>query len=292
MIVLSSPTQMRSYSLGARRPLGLVPTMGALHAGHLALVDAARAHCTSVIVSIFVNPLQFGPGEDFARYPRAFEADVAMLEERGVQAVYAPSAEAMYRPGFGTSIDVGPVARPLEGALRPTHFAGVATVVTKLLHAIPCDVVYFGAKDAQQTVVIRRLLEDLDLPTRLEIVPIVRDADGLALSSRNAYLAPDERAAAPSLYRALQAAMAALRQGERDLDVIRKAARAEYVAPLREAYLELVDPATFEPLTEVRAPAILVGSAQVGAVRILDALGVPGADGIDPLTRRSVAATV
>ena len=179
--------------------------MGALHAGHLALVERARAECATVVASLFVNPLQFGPNEDFDRYPRAFEGDVAALHDAGVTLVYAPDVATMYPPGFGTRVDPGPVAEHYEGALRPGHFSGVATVCVKLFCAIGPDRAYFGAKDAQQVAVMQRIVRDLDLALELVVEPTVREADGLALSSRNVYLDPVERAAAPALQRALDA---------------------------------------------------------------------------------------
>lgn len=190
--------QTRAIVLALPRPIGFVPTMGALHAGHLALVASARATCASVVVSIFVNPLQFGESEDFARYPRELSADRALLEAANVDLVFAPDVTAMYPPGFSTYVDVGELGVRFEGAIRPTHFRGVATVVTKLLAIVQPDRLYLGQKDAQQTAVLRRVVRDLALPVTVEVVPTQRAADGLALSSRNTYLSERERAEAPA----------------------------------------------------------------------------------------------
>jgi pantoate--beta-alanine ligase len=261
------------------RPLGLVPTMGALHAGHLALVERAASECRSVIASIFVNPLQFGPNEDFARYPRAFENDAAQLQALGVALLFAPTVDAMYPPGFATAVDPGDVATRYEGALRPGHFRGVATVCTKLFNVAAADRAYFGQKDAQQVAVLRRIVRDLDLPVVLDVAPTVREEDGLALSSRNAYLDAAERAAAPGLYRALCAMQDAVTNGETRRNAIVAAGRARVRPPLREAYLDIVDPDTFMPI-DVLAPeqrVLAIGSVWIGTTRLLDniALAVP-----------------
>jgi pantoate--beta-alanine ligase len=244
--------------------------MGALHAGHRALVERAAKECASVAASIFVNPLQFGPGEDFERYPRAFASDREQLESLGVRLLFAPPVEEIYPPGFATTVDVGPLAERYEGALRPGHFRGVATVVLKLLAAIEPDVLYLGQKDVQQTAVIRRMLADLGVACSLVVAPTVREADGLALSSRNVYLDGEQRRVAPSLYRALRAAAGAIDAGATDRGAILALARRELEAPLREAYLDVVDGATFEPLDPVRAPAVVIGSGWLGTTRILD----------------------
>ena len=194
---------LRAVLALAERPIGLVPTMGALHEGHLSLVRAARDDCATVVASIFVNPSQFAPGEDFERYPRNLEGDLAKLEREEVDYVFTPSVEEVYPPGFATTVSVAGPALPLEGEARPGHFDGVATVVAKLLLQSLPDRAYFGRKDAQQVAVVRRLVRDLDIPTEVVMLPTVREADGLALSSRNAYLTPEERAAAPVLFRVL-----------------------------------------------------------------------------------------
>ena len=249
------------------RAIGLVPTMGALHAGHLSLVELARRENDVTVVSVFVNPLQFGPHEDFERYPRDEARDRAMLETAGVHAVYMPSVAAMYPPGSTTRVEVGAVAEPLEGAARPAHFTGVATVVTKLFAAVQPDRAYFGQKDAQQVAVIRRLTADLDLGVEIRVGPTVRESDGLATSSRNVYLGVEERKAATSLSRGLRAAAAAYAAGERVSERLREAIVAEVSAePLvRLEYAEVVDPETFT------APGRLaVVAARVGMTRLID----------------------
>jgi pantoate--beta-alanine ligase len=270
VIVARAPSEVRAALREAERPVGLVPTMGALHAGHLALVDAARAQCRTVVASIFVNPLQFGPNEDFARYPRAFESDCVKLRDAGVAVVYAPDAATVYPPGFATTLDPGPVAELYEGALRPGHFRGVATVCVKLFATVAPERAYFGAKDAQQCAVLRRVVADLDLPLEIVVRPTIREADGLALSSRNVYLSAEERTAAPALRRALLAIADAVNGGEGDRERAVARGRALLAAPLREAYLDVVDPQTFAPLDETRPPALAIGSVWLGATRLLD----------------------
>jgi pantoate--beta-alanine ligase len=274
MQILRTAAEAAQAARRSARPLALVPTMGAVHAGHLALVERARRECTTVMASIFVNPLQFGPSEDFARYPRAFESDVRQLEAAGVDLVFAPSVEEMYPPGFDTAIDPGAIATRYEGALRPGHFRGVATVCLKLFGIAGAERAYFGAKDAQQLAVLRQVLRDLSLGPELVVVPTVRELDGLALSSRNAYLSPAERAAAPKLYRALQAMADAVERGETDRDRIVAAGRAHIVAPLREAYLDLVDPATFQPVHHAGGAGphdlTAIGSMWLGSTRLID----------------------
>ncbi|HTD33147.1 MAG TPA: pantoate--beta-alanine ligase [Candidatus Elarobacter sp.] len=269
-MIARTAAEVREALAGAERPVGLVPTMGALHAGHLALVRLAREESRTVAVSIFVNPLQFGPNEDYDRYPRAFEGDVAALREAGADVIYAPDAATMYPPGFATSVDPGPLGEVFEGALRPGHFRGVATVCVKLFAAVRPDRAYFGAKDAQQVAVLRRVVADLDLPLELAVAPTVRERDGLALSSRNVYLDPEQRAAAPSLHRALDAIVAAVRAGETDRERALARGRAQLAAPLREAYLDVVDPATFDARDPVRAPALAIASAWAGTTRLID----------------------
>ena len=258
---------------GLPRPHGFVPTMGALHAGHLALADAARADCGSITASVFVNPLQFAPSEDLAKYPRDFDGDRRRLQEHGVALLFAPDVHAMYPPGFSTAVDVGPMGTTFEGAIRPTHFRGVATVVAKLLNIMQPDVLLLGQKDAQQTAVLRRLVRDLAFPTEVRIVPTVRDADGLALSSRNAYLSPEHRAAAPSLYAALTALRLLLYQG------MSKPAAVEQATTILSQqaqldYLDVVDADTFEPLQALRPPAFIIGAARFGTTRLLDNLWI------------------
>jgi pantoate--beta-alanine ligase len=248
--------------------------MGALHAGHRSLFERARAECESIVASIFINPLQFGPGDDFERYPRAFEGDCEALDALGVAVIFAPPVEELYPAGFETAVEVGPTASRFEGALRPGHFRGVATVVLKLLNVLQPDVLYLGEKDAQQSAVVRRMLIDLNVPCSLAVVPTVRDTDGLALSSRNVYLDRDERRAAPGLYQALCNAADAVCAGATDRTRVLDDARRAFVPPLREAYLDVVDPVTFEPLDPLRAPALVVGSGWLGTTRIIDNVAV------------------
>ncbi|TMF93162.1 MAG: pantoate--beta-alanine ligase [Chloroflexi bacterium] len=250
-----------------RRSIGLVPTMGALHAGHLSLVELARRENDVVVVSVFVNPIQFGPGEDFARYPRDPDRDARLLGEGEVDAIYEPRTELMYPPGASTRVHVGGIAEPLEGKARPGHFEGVATVVTKLLAAVEPDRAYFGQKDAQQVAVVKRLVRDLDLGVEIRVGPIVREEDGLALSSRNVYLDPAERKAAASLSDALRDAARAYAAGERDPVRLRAVLvarlRAEPLADLE--YAELVDAATFE-----KPGTLAVIAARIGKTRLID----------------------
>jgi pantoate--beta-alanine ligase len=239
--------------------------MGALHAGHMSLVAAARAENARVVVSIFVNPLQFGPGEDFERYPRPTDADLALLREARVDAVYMPSQAALYPPGSSTRFRVGGITESLEGAFRPGHFEGVATVVTKLLWATHADRAYFGQKDAQQVAVVQRLAADLDSGVEIRVCPTVRDADGLAVSSRNAYPGPAERAAALSLSRALRTAAADYQAGERDLAALRERIRAILAAEPMAAvdYAEVVDPSTFQPPGRLAVLAVRIGKTRL-----------------------------
>jgi pantoate--beta-alanine ligase len=270
MRITRDPAEAREALRSAERPLGLAPTMGALHAGHLALVRRARAECRTVAASVFVNPLQFGPNEDFERYPRAFDGDVAALREAGVDLIYAPDVATMYPPGFATTVDPGPLGERYEGALRPGHFRGVATVCVKLFTTLGPDRVYFGAKDAQQVAVLRRVIEDLNLPVELVVAPTVREPDGLALSSRNVYLDPEQRAAAPGIHRALDAIVRAVRAGETDRERALARGRAELAAPLREAYLDVVDPVTFDAPAALRPPVLAIASAWLGTTRLID----------------------
>ncbi|HTJ24567.1 MAG TPA: pantoate--beta-alanine ligase [Candidatus Limnocylindria bacterium] len=270
MLTVRTPGDLREALRKSERPIGLVPTMGALHAGHLTLVRRARAESATVVVSLFVNPLQFGPNEDYARYPRAFESDLAALAAAGVDAVYAPDVATMYPPGFATSVDPGPVAERYEGALRPGHFRGVATVCVKLFATVGAERAYFGAKDAQQVAVLQRVVADLDLPVELVVCPTVREFDGLALSSRNVYLSAEERAAAPALHRALDAIVQAVRAGERDRERAVAVGRAELLAATREAYLDVVDPRTFVPPARLEPPVLAIGSVWAGTTRLID----------------------
>ena len=241
--------------------------MGALHAGHMRLVEVARRENDVVVVSVFVNPIQFGPNEDLARYPRDWDRDYELLNEAEVDAVYRPSVEAMYPPDSSTRVHVDGVAEPLEGAARPGHFEGVATVVTKLFGAVEPDRAYFGQKDAQQVAVVKRVVRDLDLDVDISVVPTVRESDGLALSSRNVYLSPDERQAARSLSAALRQAAAAYAEGERDPERLRAILQTRLgVEPLLQIdYAEVVDPATFQ-----KPGTLAVIAARVGKTRLID----------------------
>jgi pantoate--beta-alanine ligase len=256
---------------------GFVPTLGYLHEGHLSLIRRARAENDRVAVSIFVNPTQFGPHEDYARYPRDLERDLRLLEPLGVDLVFVPSAEEMYPPGFQTWVIVEEVSRPLEGASRPGHFRGVATVVAKLFHILQPDRAYFGQKDAQQTVVIRRMVQDLNIPVEIVICPTVREPDGLAMSSRNTYLNPEERRSATVLFRALQIAKARYEAGERDAERLREAMREVIRAePLaRIDYVSVADPETLRELEQVEGPALLSLAVYIGTTRLIDNIMLP-----------------
>jgi pantoate--beta-alanine ligase len=254
-----------------RERVGLVPTMGALHRGHLALVEAARRDCRRVVASLFVNPKQFGPREDFTAYPRDEAADLAKFREGGIDLVFAPTVEEMYPSGFVTSVRLGGIGEVLEGAHRAGHFDGVATVVSKLLLQCLPDTAYFGEKDYQQLLVVRRMARDLDIPVRVEGVPTVREPDGLALSSRNIYLSPQERQIAPFLHRVLNDTAAAIAATP---DTI-AANLQKGIAVLRQAgfvpdYLEMRDAADLSPMTALDRPARLLAAARLGRTRLID----------------------
>jgi pantoate--beta-alanine ligase len=259
--------------------------MGALHAGHLSLVRASRRECDLTVVSIFVNPTQFGPGEDFSRYPRTFDADLALLAGEGPTVVFAPTPEAIYQPGAETFVDVGALAEPWEGRHRPGHFRGVATIVLKLFHLIPADAAYFGRKDYQQALVIRRMVEDLDVPIDVRVCPTVREPDGLAMSSRNRYLAPDERRRALAISEALRLADALLRGGERRAEVIAERARRHLhdVGEIQLDYVAVADPATLAPLATVETTALVAIAARVGSTRLIDNATIGAAEPNGPI---------
>ncbi|MGE3142529.1 MAG: pantoate--beta-alanine ligase [Hyphomonadaceae bacterium] len=272
MKVLHTIAEVRAARAGYPR-LGFVPTMGALHEGHLSLVRAARARCGAAAVSIFVNPTQFNDKSDFARYPRTLEADVALLAQEGCDLVFAPGANELYPQGFATRVDVGPVSAPLEGAARPGHFTGVATVVAKLLNIVQPTEAFFGQKDAQQVAVIRRLARDLDLPTQIVALPTVREADGLAMSSRNVHLSPQDRAAAIVIYRALNAAQKAFEEGERDGEKLRALMRAILAQETRGVveYVSVAHPGSLEESGVIGAEGALASLAvRFGATRLID----------------------
>jgi pantoate--beta-alanine ligase len=265
---IATPAALRAWSEDARRGglrVGLVPTMGALHAGHVSLVRRARRECGRTAVSIFVNPLQFTPGEDFERYPRRLDADLEVLRAEGVDAAYLPTVDAMYPPGATTRVRVGELDEVLEGACRPGHFEGVATVVLKLFEAARPHRAYFGQKDAQQAALVTRLARDLDTGVEVVVCPTVREPDGLALSSRNAYLGGDERRAALSLVGALRAANDRYAAGERDPPALRAAMRATLAAePLaRVDYAEVVDGETFRPPGPLAVLAVWIGATRL-----------------------------
>lgn len=255
--------------------VALVPTMGALHAGHMALLAEARKRADHVIASLFVNPAQFGDGEDFGRYPRREEADVQMLERAGCDLLWMPSVHVVYPDGFSTKVSVAGVSERWEGEARPGHFAGVATVVAKLLLSVRPDVALFGEKDFQQLAVIRRMVADLSVPVEIAGVPTVRDPDGLALSSRNAYLSPDERQRAIALPRALTGARAAILAGAQVATALRDAKQALIDAGfLRIDYLALVDASTLEPLDTPHGEMRLIAAAVIGTTRLIDNISV------------------
>jgi pantoate--beta-alanine ligase len=256
------------------RSTGFVPTMGALHAGHLSLVRTALAESQPVIASIFVNPTQFGPSEDFQKYPRTFEADSRKLEDAGVVYLFAPDAAEIYPPGFRTWVDVEGLSERLEGKARRGHFRGVTTVVLKLLEIVQAQKAYFGRKDAQQARIIRQMARDLHLDSEIVVCPIVREPDGLAMSSRNAYLNTEERRAATILFRALDGARASISRGERDAlrltAAMREALRSE---PLADPdYVELVDAETLEQVTRLRGVCLALLAVRIGPVRLIDNL--------------------
>ena len=281
-VVLSTIPAARQWVQAERsagKTIGLVPTMGALHEGHLSLFRRARQRCDRVIASLFVNPLQFGPAEDYDRYPRDFERDLALIEQEGLDAVFHPEAQAMYPQPPEISVSPGRLGELLCGRSRPGHFQGVATVVAKLLNILQPDVAFFGQKDAQQAIIIKRMVEDLNFPVAIEVCPIVREPDGLALSSRNLYLSAEERACAPVLYRALRRAEMLIRSGVRDAarleeemqEVIRAAPGVEL------DYACVVDRQSLNEVQEVTGEVLLAVAARFGKTRLIDNLMVaPG----------------
>ncbi len=270
--------EMRTASRAVRRAgkrLGFVPTMGALHEGHLSLVRAARAASDVVASSIFVNPTQFGPNEDLAKYPRSFERDCELLEREGVDLLFAPTAEEMYGTGAVTWVTVEGLSGKLDGRSRPGHFRGVTTVVAKLFHVVEPDVAFFGQKDAAQVAIIRRMVCDLNLAVEIVVCPIVREADGLAMSSRNAYLDPEQRKRALVLHRSLLRVQQLASAGERSAARLLAAGREEFAAENRENsvrldYFEIVDPDTLDPVEDVSGGALVAVAAYVGNTRLID----------------------
>ena len=275
--VITSVAEMRSFSRQARargKSIALVPTMGALHEGHLSLVRQAKRQCDVVIVSIFVNPTQFGPGEDFSVYPRRPEQDLEALRSLKVDAIFKPDTGEMYPHGYDSAVEPGGIANLLEGARRPGHFRGVATVVVKLFNMVRPDVTYFGQKDFQQVLVVRRVVEELNLDVQLAVCPIVREEDGLAMSSRNAYFSPEDRKAAPVLYRALRSGEKLAQAGETDTKRIREEVEKVLAAEPRAQmeYVAIVDSARLTPIDRVTAGCVALVAARVGPVRLVDNL--------------------
>ncbi len=281
MQIFRTITDMRAASRAARREgkrVGFVPTMGALHEGHLSLVRAAKSQCDVVVASIFVNPLQFGPKEDLAKYPRDFDRDCELLKKEGVDFLFAPPVEEMYPAGAVTHVTVEGLTDRLCGRSRPGHFRGVTTVVAKLFHIVEPDVAFFGQKDAAQLAIIRQMVRDLNFAVEIEACPIVREPDGLAMSSRNAYLNPEERKAALALYRALKRLQELFDQGERNAARLIEAGKAAFTGEevARLDYLEIVDSDSLESLAEVKRTALAAVAGFVGTTRLIDNLMLLG----------------
>jgi len=272
MKTISSFSEFRAARLALPGPVGFVPTMGFLHQGHLSLVRAARSDCASIVASIFVNPTQFGPNEDLSAYPRDLPRDLEFLEKEGVDLVWTPLTDEMYPDGHQTWVTVTEVTQPLEGAMRPGHFRGVTTVVAKLFNAVQPDKAYFGQKDAQQAAVIRQMVRDLNYPIDIVVCPIVREADGLAMSSRNVYLNPDERSSAPVLSRSIGLAHQMFDQGERDGASIRARMMdlfdQERLA--RVQYISFADPVTLKELETIGDTALVSMAVYFGKTRLID----------------------
>lgn len=275
--ILTTIDEMRLESRAVRRAgkrLGFVPTMGALHEGHLSLVRAARAGSDVVAASIFVNPTQFGPTEDLAKYPRSFERDCGLLEREGVELLFAPSVEEMYPAGAVTWVTVEELSGKLDGRSRPGHFRGVTTVVAKLFHIVEPDAAFFGQKDAAQVAIVRRMVRDLNLPVEIVVCPIVREPDGLAMSSRNAYLDAGQREQALVLHRSLERVRTMVVAGERDAAKLGAAGRAEFAgeSSVRLDYFEIVNSDTLDPVADVSGGALVAVAAFVGTTRLIDNL--------------------
>ena len=285
---ISSLSAMRAWTRAEKargRRVGFVPTMGFLHEGHLRLVDRARELADRVVLSVFVNPLQFGPQEDFSRYPRDLDRDRQLAQARSVDCLFAPERSAMYPAEPIARVAAGPMADVLEGKLRPGHFSGVLTVVAKLFHVVEPDVALFGRKDLQQAILVQRLVRDLDFPLEIEVAPTVRELDGLALSSRNTYLSPDERRSALALSRALRAVEQAWRGGQADAAALQKKGMETLAAPgVQPEYLALVDEA-LAPVERVTAKTIVLVAARVGATRLIDNVVLGEGLAADPAVR-------
>jgi pantoate--beta-alanine ligase len=271
---VTSMSELRTFCQKLPEPVGLVPTMGFLHEGHLSLVRQARNECDSVVVSIFVNPTQFGPAEDLSNYPRNLQHDLELLASENVDVVWTPTTDEMYPAGYQTWITLDELVKPLEGSMRPGHFRGVATVVSKLFNCVQPQKAYFGQKDAQQAAVIRRMSADLNFPVEVVVCPIVREADGLAMSSRNVYLDPKERQAATVLYRSLNAAQFAYENGERNTGTIRQVVtdiiNAEPLARLQ--YISCADNDTLLELDSIKGKSLLSMAVYFGKTRLIDNL--------------------
>ena len=277
MKIFATITETRAECRRARangKRLGLVPTMGALHEGHLSLVRAAKTQCDTVVVSLFVNPTQFGPTEDLAKYPRPFERDRELLEKEGVAILFAPPVDEMYPKGEVTRVAVEGLSEKLDGRSRPGHFRGVTTVVSKLFHIIEPDIAFFGQKDAAQSAIIRRLVRDLNFPVEIVICPIVREPDGLAMSSRNVYLSTEDRQSALVLHRSLGLVEEKFRAGEKDAAQLIAIARQVFAQKpqVRLDYFEIVDPDTLDPVERIQQPALVAVAAYVGSTRLIDNL--------------------
>jgi pantoate--beta-alanine ligase len=275
MQVATTTSEIRAWVKEARaagKTVGFVPTMGALHVGHVSLIEAAAARCGYVIVSLFVNPTQFGPGEDFEKYPRPLENDLALCERHGVDAVFAPSRAEMYLRDNLTWVTVEKVSEPLCGRFRPGHFRGVATVCAKLFNIVGADLAFFGQKDAQQVAVIRRMVADLNMPLQIVVCPTVREPDGLATSSRNQYLSPQERKEATVIYRSLQRSAELIGQGETDAARItdQMCGILRQVPALRIEYVSIVDAESLEDLQQVKDKVLVAVAARLGSTRLID----------------------
>jgi pantoate--beta-alanine ligase len=272
MQIVSTLPDLRSARLSFSGTVGLVPTMGYLHDGHLSLVRRAREECDHIVVSIFVNPTQFGPNEDLSKYPRDLERDLSLIEPLGADLVWMPTAEMMYPEGYQTWVEVEAMTRPLEGAMRPGHFRGVTTIVAKLFNGVQPNRAYFGQKDAQQAAVIRQMTRDLNFPIEIVVCPIIREPDGLAMSSRNVYLDPGQRKAATVLYRSLSAAKEAYERGERDAETLRQVMKDVLRSePLAQAqYVSCADYDTLEELETVKRKTLLSMAVFMGKTRLID----------------------
>lgn len=275
MLIITSAAEMISFSRAAQRDgkkVGFVPTMGALHQGHLSLVRAARAQCGAVVVSIFVNPTQFGPNEDFAKYPRSFDQDKDMLERAGVDCIFYPTVEEMYPEGAATWVTVEGLSDKLDGRSRPGHFRGVSTVVSKLFNIVQPNAAFFGQKDAAQVAIIRKMVRDLNFDVQIIVCPILREGDGLAMSSRNAYLSATERKQALVLSRALRRVQSLVERGEQSttrlMDAGKKAIAEE--PAVRLDYFEIVNPDTLDPVPDISGGALVAVAAYVGSTRLID----------------------